>query len=553
LRHRYTETVNASIVAQPSLNQRLQSLPLRLAILAAIFLLEKVLLHFLVDVDAAQTAEGLAAFVRDAQSQAFHLVTTVFACLVLFSYVRSKKTGTRVFDFPAPTNIRVRWLILHALLVLPLAPLAFSLFRYPPVDPRFAALAVLSACFVTAAVLAAFRAMAPWSTWREAARRLGHLWIYAALVGAMATWAMLWVQKLWRPAAALTFELVRLLLKPLLPTLTADPSRLILSTDNFSVGISDGCSGLEGMGLMLAFCVGWLLLFRTEYRFPRALVLVPIGLLLVFALNALRIAALVLIGQAGYPDVAEYGFHTQAGWIGFTCAAGAVVLLSRRSSWMNRCAGAGDVPGDNPTAAYLVPFLAMQAAGILALAMSGGFDALYSLRLVAGVAALAYYRSRVMALEWRFSWRGPVAGVAVFVVWVFAAKLLLIPTEMPRSLTALSPILRFGWIASRALTTIAIVPIAEELAFRGYLLRRFVSADFESVPFAAVRWPILVLTSALFGINHGVMWAAGIIAGLIYGLLVCRTGRIGESVAAHATTNGLLAALVILGGQWQYW
>ena len=223
MRHRYTETVNASIVAQPSLNQRLQSLPLRLAILAAIFLLEKVLLHFLVDVDAAQTAEGLAALVRDAQSQAFHLVTTVFACLALFSYVRSKKTGTRVFDFPAPTKIRMRWLILHALLVLPLAPLAFFLFRYPPVDPRFAELAVLSACFVTASVLAAFRAMAPWSTWRDAARRLGHLWIYAALVGAMATWAMLWVQKLWRPAAALTFELVRLLLKPLLPTLTADP------------------------------------------------------------------------------------------------------------------------------------------------------------------------------------------------------------------------------------------------------------------------------------------------------------------------------------------
>jgi exosortase E/protease (VPEID-CTERM system) len=369
----------------------------------------------------------------------------------------------------------------------------------------------------------------------------------------MATWAMLWVQKLWRPAAALTFELVRLLLKPLLPTLTADPSRLILSTDSFSVWISDGCSGLEGMGLMLAFCFGWLLLFRAEYRFPRALVLVPIGLLLVFALNALRIAALVLIGQAGYPDVAEYGFHTQAGWIGFTCAAGAVVLLSRRSSWMNRCAGAGDVPGDNLTAAYLMPFLAMQAAGILALAMSDGFEALYSLRLAAGVAALAYYRSRLTGLDWRFSWRGPMAGVLVFVAWVLAAKLWLTPTEMPHSLSALSPLLRSGWIASRALTAIAIVPIAEELAFRGYLLRRLINADFESMPFTAVRWPILVLTSALFGINHGVMWAPGIVAGLLYGWLVCRTGRIGESIVAHATTNAFLAGLVIFGDQWQFW
>jgi exosortase E/protease (VPEID-CTERM system) len=545
--------MNVSVEAQLSLNQRLRSMPLRLAILAGIFLLEKVLLHFVIDVHAAETAEGLALLVRNVQSQAFHLAATGCVCLVLFSYVRSKKTGVPVFEALAPTDISVPWLIFHALLALPLAPLAYFLFRYPASDPIFGAIAALCGGFASAAVLAAFRGMAPWPTWRDAARRLGNLWVYAALVAAVATWAMLWIQKLWQPAAALTFELVRFLLQPLLPTLTGDPSKLVLSTDRFSVGISDGCSGLEGVGLMLAFCAGWLALFRTEYRFPRALVLIPIGLLLVFALNAVRIAALVLIGHSGYPDVAEYGFHTQAGWIAFTCAAVGVVLLSRRSRWMNRYAGASDVPGDNPTAAYLVPFLAMQAAGILALAVSGGFDALYSLRLAAGVAALAYYRSRLTGLDWRFSWRGPMAGVFIFVVWALTAKIWLTATAIPHSLNALSPILRSGWIASRALTAIAIVPIAEELAFRGYLLRRLVSADFESVPFSAVRLPALALTSVVFGVNHGAMWAPGMVAGLLYGWVVCRTGRIGESIAAHATTNALLAGLVIFGGQWQFW
>jgi exosortase E/protease (VPEID-CTERM system) len=553
LRHRYTDRVIISIEARQSLHQRLQSLPLRLAILAAIFLLEKILLHFLIDTNGAETAHGLAALVRDVQSQAFHLLGTGFVCLVLFSYVRSGKTGARIFEPRAAEDIRVPWLIAHALLVLPLAPLAFFLYRDPGDEPRFVALAALSVLLIAAAVLAAFWAMAPWSTWRDAARRLGALWIYAALVAAMATLALPWVQKLWPSAAALTFELVRFLLQPFLPLLSADPSKLILSTNRFSVEISEGCSGLEGLGLMLAFCSGWLLLFRTEYRFPRALVLVPIGLLLVFALNAVRIAALVLIGHAGYPDVAEYGFHTQAGWIGFTCAAGAVVLFSRRSRWMNRSAYSGDARGDNPTAAYLMPFLAMQAAGILALAMSGGFDALYSLRLVAGVAALAYYRSRLTGLDWRFSWRGPITGVAIFVVWMLAARIWLTPSALPQSLSSFSPMLRFGWITSRALTAIAIVPIAEELAYRGYLLRRLIGADFESVPFAAVHLPALGLTSVLFGVNHGVMWAPGIVAGWLYGRLVCRTGRIGESVAAHATTNGLLAGLVIFSDQWQFW
>ncbi len=549
----YTEQMNVSVDARTSLHERLQSLPLRLAILAAILLSEKLLLHFLIDIPGAESAQGLAALVRDVQSQAFHFVGTGFVCLVLFAYVRSADTGFRVFEARATADIRVPWLVIHALLVLAVALLAFFLYRGPGIEPRFAALAALCVLFAAAAVIAAFRAMAPWSTWRRAASRLGELWIYAVPVAAAATWAFPWTQRLWRPTAALTFELVRLMLLPLLPNINADSATLILTTNRFGVAISDGCSGLEGVGLMLAFCCGWLLFFRAEYRFPRALVLIPIGLLLVFALNAVRIAAMVLIGHAGYPDVAMYGFHTQAGWIGFNCAAVAVVLLSRRSRWINRCASARDVGGDNPTAAYLMPFLTMLAIGILVHAVSSGFDALYSLRLAAGVAALLYYRMRLTGLDWRYSWRGPLVGVMIFVVWVLAARIWLAPSAMPQSLSGLSPMLRSGWIASRALTAIAVVPIAEELAFRGFLLRRWISADFESVSFATVRWPILLLTSVIFGVNHGVMWAPGIVAGWFYGWLVCHTGRIGESIAAHATTNGLLAALVILGDQWQFW
>jgi exosortase E/protease (VPEID-CTERM system) len=474
-------------------------------------------------------------------------------CLVLFSHVRSGKFGTRIFEATAATNIRVWWLIVHALLVVALAPMAFFLYRDAGLEPRFGAIAALCLFLVVAAVVSAFLAMATWPTWRDAARKLGVLWIYAALVAAAATWALPWTLKLWRPIAALTFQLVRFLLQPLLPTLVADPSTLILTTSRFAVEIAEGCSGLEGVGLMLAFSCAWLLLFRAEYRFPRALVLIPIGLILVFALNAVRIAVLVLIGDAGYPEVAVYGFHTQAGWIFFNCAAVAVVLLSRRSRWMNSGAIPRDIPGDNPTAAYLMPFLAMLAAGMVARAMSGSFDALYSLRLAAGAAALAYYRTRLIGLDWRFSWRGPLVGVLAFIIWVVAGKILLAPTTMPQSLNSLSPVLRSGWIASRALTAIAIVPIAEELAYRGYLMRRLISADFESVSFSAVRWPLLALTAVIFGVTHGAMWAPGIAAGLLYGWLICSTGRMGESVAAHATTNGLLAGLVLLSGQWQFW
>jgi CAAX prenyl protease-like protein len=131
---------------------------------------------------------------------------------------------------------------------------------------------------------------------------------------------------------------------------------------------------------------------------------------------------------------------------------------------------------------------------------------------------------------------------------------LLIPANaMPGELAAMSPVAAAAWIASRALAAVLTVPIAEELAYRGYLLRRLVDNDFESVPFRSVRWPALLISAVVFGLAHGALWLPGIIAGLAYGGLLVRSGRIGEAVAAHAITNALIVAAVLFGQQWQLW
>lgn len=532
-------------------------MPVRLGVLAAIFLVEKLLLHFAIDTEGMQAAAGVGAFLRGFQSRAFQVVVSGGACLALLSHVRFRRSGMRVFDDAVPAHIRPQWFLVHLLLVLPLAPLAFFLSRNTGDEPLTAILTPLCAGLIVAAVWAAFEAMSPWSVWHNAAHRLGVLWLYAGLVAGLAAASSIWLQMLWRPTAGVTFELVRFLLLPLLPTLAADPAARILGTDRFRVEIADSCSGLEGLGLMLVFCGAFLVLLREEYRFPQALFLVPIGSMMVFVLNAIRIAVLVLLGHAGFTDIADYGFHTQAGWIGFTCAAGAVVLLSRRSRWISLGAGAsgrgGEVLLHTPTATYLMPFLVVLAAGMLSLAASGRFDWLDPLRLVAGSAALVWVRTRLVGLDWRISWRGPLAGMLAFIVWVSIGRITLAPRTIPVPLSTSLPLWRDGWVTSRVLASVLIVPITEELAFRGYLLRRLRGARFELVPFSAARGTALVLSSVIFGISHGVMWAPAIVAGWLYGWLVCSTGRIGESVAAHATTNALVAGVVLIGGQWQYW
>ncbi len=89
--------------------------------------------------------------------------------------------------------------------------------------------------------------------------------------------------------------------------------------------VSEVCSGLEGVGLMLAFSGAWLLYFRREYFLPRALLLVPVGVAAILRSTFFASQALMWIGDAGFPDVAVYGFHiagrldrvhSGGGWLG---------------------------------------------------------------------------------------------------------------------------------------------------------------------------------------------------------------------------------------------
>jgi len=538
----------------------------RLAARAAIVLIvlsaEKFLLNFFVDFPAAQAASGLGAAVRIAQHLGFRFAVSFAACIGLLAFVRGGERLRQIDLEARDIPLRAHWGLVHALLILLLAPLSYSLYGHDMLDLSFPGLVALWLLLALAASAALLACLAPWALWRRAAESLGASWAYAFLAAAGAAAAMEWSQSLWRPTARFTFDVVRHLLAPLLPTLRADPSTLILATDRFAVQVADICSGLEGIGLMLAFCGTWLLCFRREYVFPRALVLVPIGVVLIFALNILRLAALVLIGHFGRPEIAIYGFHSQAGWIAFNCAAGGLAFVSRRNPWLNRAAcdksGQAELNEtqrfENPTAVYLLPLLSLLAAGMLSRAASGSFETLYFLRIPVVLAAFAYSIPRLAGLDWRCSWRALAVGVMVFVLWLLAAHRLLPSSRaMPSALAAMSPPMRAAWIGARMATGILAVPLAEELAYRGFLLRRFLSADFESVGFSAVGvWPWLI-SAILFGVVHGALWVPGILAGLLYGLLVIRTGRLGEAVVAHGVTNALIAAAVLDYGQWQLW
>jgi exosortase E/protease (VPEID-CTERM system) len=276
-------------------------------------------------------------------------------------------------------------------------------------------------------------------------------------------------------------------------------------------------------------------------------------------LNAVRVAGLVLIGVAGAPGIAIQGFHSHAGWIAFNVVALGTCLAARRISWLTT-AGSSDsiaVPTHsqpNPIAPYLMPLVAILAAAMLAGAASNGFEWLYVLRVAAAAAALWYFRDTYRTLDWRVGWPAVALGGLVFLIWIGLEPLAgSAHTGQPQPLAHASALVRITWLAVRILGAVITVPIAEELAFRGFLLRRLVSADFESVSWRTFAWVPFLISSIAFGLLHGDRWLAGTIDGMVYAFAMLRRGRIGEAAAAHAVTNALLAIFVLVTGNWQLW
>lgn len=439
---------------------------------------------------------------------------------------------------PAPTLVAV-WTVAHVFF-------AILLLR----EAEFATIAGPSA-FATALLTAlpwrSLRAASAQLRWHAAWTLVGTL--FAATLSAAST-------RLREPLTDLTFFLARGLLSLLVQPLIVDPAGRHLGTARFRIELIPACSGGEGILLFFLFFVVWCVIFRGELRVARALALLPLGLVATYALNVARVATTLLIGDAGWPEVATGGFHNYAGWITYLAVAFGWLIATPQLRWLWAKPPAGPDGDGSPASPYLLPFLGTLGAGILSSALSAGFEWAYGLRVLTGAGLLWAFRPRYRGIDWRVHWSAPLIGVAVFALWLLA-DLESARAGVPEPLADSPPWLRLLWIAVRLAGAVITVPLAEELAFRGFLLRRLVAPDFEAVSWAALSLPALGISSVIFGMLHTGpqpgLWPVAMAAGLLYGLALCRRGRLGESVVAHATTNALLAGYVLATGRWQLW
>jgi CAAX prenyl protease-like protein len=154
-------------------------------------------------------------------------------------------------------------------------------------------------------------------------------------------------------------------------------------------------------------------------------------------------------------------------------------------------------------------------------------------------------------------------GIAVFVLWIapdvifpgyrqhaaFSNSILGHPHSSLRPSE-----LQSGWVLFwRTVRAVLIVPIVEELFWRGWLMRWLINPDFKRVPLGAYAPVAFWVTAILFASEHGPYWDVGLLTGIIYNFWMIRTKSVADCILAHAVTNAALSAYVIATSQWQYW
>lgn len=445
------------------------------------------------------------------------------------------------------------WLGLHAT-----ALAAFLALAWPVFGPE-AEVGNLSGTWLLGLVSAGLAALlcllfagAPPRTWRAIARQEWLGAVASLVAGVAAFTGGVLANQAWFPLAELTLRATRWLLAPVYPSLHYEPDTYLIGANDFVVQIAPVCSGIEGMALMTVFVTAYLWLFRNELRFPAAFLLLPLGIAAIWVANVVRIAVLIAIGASWSPDVAVVGWHSQAGWIGFSIVALLLIALAHRLM-LRRTADPGTATAGNGALPYLLPFLALMGSSMVVTGLSGGFALFYPLGVVVTGAVLWAYRRDYLPLRWPMAGEPFLIGIAVFAAWLAlesgdpaagdAVQQGL--RELPTGLAAL-------WIFFRVVGCVVTVPIAEELAFRGYLIRKLVAADFENVPPGRFTWLSFLGSSLLFGLLHQ-SWLAGMVAGAGFALALYRRGRVGDAIVAHMTANGLVAAAVLLAGRWALW
>ncbi len=166
-----------------------------------------------------------------------------------------------------------------------------------------------------------------------------------------------------------------------------------------------------------------------------------------------------------------------------------------------------------------------------------------------------------------------IAGVIVWIVpaWIYHRMDLLDSSEkagipllgfVPRTdgfdptIFENAPFWYAAVIAMRFVRLVVVVPLVEEIFWRGFLMRYVIAEhrSFSSVPFGTHSWKAFGVTTAAFILVHAKEdWLGALVFGSLMYFLCIRSKSLAACVWMHAVANLLLGIYVLITRQWGFW
>lgn len=182
----------------------------------------------------------------------------------------------------------------------------------------------------------------------------------------------------------------------------------------------------------------------------------------------------------------------------------------------------------------------------------------YAAKILLVFFALVYFRNKYDELEWKgidikSLLLSILLGTAVFILWInldidFARQ----GESKPYDPKVLPETLYYAFIIIRLTGASLIVPVFEEIFWRSFILRYIINPDFTSIKIGSFTWSSFIISSVLFGLEHN-LWLAGIVAGVLYNILLYKTKNLYCCILSHGITNFMLGIYVLKTGSWNFW
>ena len=176
--------------------------------------------------------------------------------------------------------------------------------------------------------------------------------------------------------------------------------------------------------------------------------------------------------------------------------------------------------------------------------------------IICGLLLLWFWREYQFQTARRI-WFSVAVALVVFALWISPQAIFGLAPRIdgfnPEVFSG-QPAAYWATIFFRFLRLVVVVPLVEEIFWRGFLLRYLINEKFHAVPVGAFSWLSFTVVTVGFGLAHSrADWIPALITGALYNCVAYRTKSLSSCVLAHAITNLLLGLWIMKTRQWGFW